>query len=557
MNKKGFTLLEILLVVAAIAILAGIVIVAINPGKQLGATRNAARQSDINTIVNAVYQYSLDNSGLFPSNIDTNLRMLGTAGTGCNISCGVSGNSVVNNIVGGPLSIVDDSQSTFVGTLTNLIYNNTNNLLTLANNQTSGVYESNIKDATASSSWSNIAWTPNFPTGKALPNNSATETGYPTGNINMAGNVLLYHLDEASGILSDSSGNNKNGTAFNSPTYQSNGIYNYGLKFDGVNDYVKTALVDSTNTNKVTIAFWIKLPTANPSAQIIFESSPNYNLRSDSYIATVTNNKIGVGIYGNSGYSTWAADNVLQPNVWYHITIIFDKSLPNKEASIYINGINTTGSNSGLDANNTNNFGNQPIYIGDRGDGKGYYFKGWLDEFTIFNRSLSSVEMTDMYKRGTLNLRYQIRSCSNSNCSDGSFVGPDNSANTYFSEINNNSTSIPSFALTNIPNNRYFQYKILFDTSNTNISPALKNFTVSGNVSSGGSSEQTSTSTPTNSACLDISTSLIPNYITAIPFDPKIGSNEKTYYAIKKTEGNRINIVACSAENSETINITQ
>ncbi|HLZ14751.1 MAG TPA: type II secretion system protein [Candidatus Saccharimonadales bacterium] len=58
--QRGFTLLEVLLVVAIIAILAGIVIIAINPGKNLQDTRNAQRQEDVTTILDAVYQYSID-----------------------------------------------------------------------------------------------------------------------------------------------------------------------------------------------------------------------------------------------------------------------------------------------------------------------------------------------------------------------------------------------------------------------------------------------------------------------------------------------------------------
>src|SRR3989344_3049674 len=67
-RSKGFTLLEILLVIAIIAILAAIVIIAINPGKQLAESRNAERSSEVNTILNAVYQYSVDNSGTVPGN---------------------------------------------------------------------------------------------------------------------------------------------------------------------------------------------------------------------------------------------------------------------------------------------------------------------------------------------------------------------------------------------------------------------------------------------------------------------------------------------------------
>lgn len=70
-KRKGFTLIEILLVVAAIAILAGIVILAINPTKQLADTRNAQRRVDVNTILSAVYQYSIDNSGTTPSSISS------------------------------------------------------------------------------------------------------------------------------------------------------------------------------------------------------------------------------------------------------------------------------------------------------------------------------------------------------------------------------------------------------------------------------------------------------------------------------------------------------
>ncbi len=56
---------------AGIAILAGIVIVALNPGKQLGETKNAQRKADVNTILNAVYQHSIDNNGTLAAAITT------------------------------------------------------------------------------------------------------------------------------------------------------------------------------------------------------------------------------------------------------------------------------------------------------------------------------------------------------------------------------------------------------------------------------------------------------------------------------------------------------
>ena len=62
-DKRGFTLIELLIVIGIIAILAAAVIVAINPGQQFAAARDATRESHLSTLYNSLISYQVANQG--------------------------------------------------------------------------------------------------------------------------------------------------------------------------------------------------------------------------------------------------------------------------------------------------------------------------------------------------------------------------------------------------------------------------------------------------------------------------------------------------------------
>jgi prepilin-type N-terminal cleavage/methylation domain-containing protein len=64
LRRKAFTLIELLLVIGIIAVLAGIVITAVNPRLQLANAQDAKRRADARTIQQALEQYLVDNGTL-------------------------------------------------------------------------------------------------------------------------------------------------------------------------------------------------------------------------------------------------------------------------------------------------------------------------------------------------------------------------------------------------------------------------------------------------------------------------------------------------------------
>lgn len=65
--KYGFTLIELIIVIAIIVAIAAAAFVAIDPARRLHAAKNSTRWSDITAILEATKKYQADNDGSWPS----------------------------------------------------------------------------------------------------------------------------------------------------------------------------------------------------------------------------------------------------------------------------------------------------------------------------------------------------------------------------------------------------------------------------------------------------------------------------------------------------------
>ena len=112
-RQKGFTLIELILVIAIIIIIAAAIFVALNPAKRIGDANDSQRWSEVNSVLGAIQQSIVDNTGTFPNQASwavTNYYQLGTDGVGCD-------NCAAQATQGACLNLTDLTTNNYLGSI--------------------------------------------------------------------------------------------------------------------------------------------------------------------------------------------------------------------------------------------------------------------------------------------------------------------------------------------------------------------------------------------------------------------------------------------------------
>ena len=409
-SASAFTLVELLIVIAILAILAAAVVIIINPAEMVAEARDTERISGIKSVKDSIDLFIIDN----PS------ASLGTAQV-VSISIPDASSSACLNVTG--LPSLPAGWSYRCVTAANLRNTNGTGWIPLdfstikggspipylpidpTNDTSSSKYYSYISGG---SSYELAALMESEKQAKAAAKDGGTDSGRIETGTDMslwrtASGLVGYWPFSGTGTvangstagLQDFSGKNNNGAAFNANgtglSFVSGKVDN-AIQLDGVDDYVNvsggTTMIASGATN-ISLTAWIKKSSDGTIAHQngpVFFSIEGGKLGS-SGIAIYTSDAVWKGVSGTT---------TLQNGVWYHVAMVYDgTNLKN-----YVNGtLDSSTSRSGT-------LGSMPLSClgigrgtsgGCNGSTMGSFLNGTIDELKIYSKALSAAEIAAIY----------------------------------------------------------------------------------------------------------------------------------------------------------------
>lgn len=194
------------------------------------------------------------------------------------------------------------------------------------------------------------------------------------------------------GNANDESGNGYHGIV-NGATLASDrkGNMNSAYYFDGVNDYIQIPFILLNGESEFSICGWVNTDASSVTNNTIFGSrgSTNNHLIDLRIFSPNTSFRFDVG-NGSSVYTVTLNNNTL--GAWIFLALTFTGSTQMKIENLS-DAISSSGIPSAISSPNINDF----FYFGMLDFLAGFYFRGYIDDFRIYNRVLTTEEITALY----------------------------------------------------------------------------------------------------------------------------------------------------------------
>ena len=321
------------------------------------------------------------------------------------------------------------------GSYTSSLYNN----YLLLDNATSGKYCSLIIDTGHSQPlYDNMTFTKNV---------TQINLEFPFDFTNL---VAHYKMDDSSSPLIDSSGNNGEALVYQA-TFEHEGIFNYSMKFDGVNDFIQVTAINISDHH--TLTGFAKLTNLSLPHETLFGGGYG-----DFYFLTISNS--AQSLYYRSGAITVSVPYAPNMN-WQNYGVMRNGT----DVKFFVNGTQIGTTQTLTTADPDMFFG----AIGRKGNqAPSNPLQGYVDEVLVFNESLSNNKMLNLHNLANVYTEYEtvnrslnltIRTCDDANCIGETFVN-----------INDVSPS----DLSSLDYYPYVQWCTDMTTTNADYSPTLK-----------------------------------------------------------------------------------
>ena len=172
-----------------------------------------------------------------------------------------------------------------------------------------------------------------------------------------------------------------------------------GLQFDGIDDYILIEENVLPDSGDYTISIWVKADSSNVGARTLISQSDTSG--SPFYFGSNSGSDLSGKIKMNQDWKSLESSPFYLDNKWHLYTIVNDGTIGDSSIIIdtslfYIDGVEIStvmgqGKSYPID---------ERFFIGTMWDSSGEFFSGAIDEISIWDRKLSSKEISSIYNSG-------------------------------------------------------------------------------------------------------------------------------------------------------------